>query len=346
MKILVLYTRLTGYWMACMHQDHKINGNEFLVIRKDPSPEAPFKISSEKGIEILDGDSLTPEEIKELAVKFNPHLLYVAGWADKRFLKTALFFRKKNISVITGMDNQWKGNLKQNIAGLLSPLLVRKYFSHIWIPGRPQHIFAHKLGFSPKNVLTGLYCADDRIFPNVVQHNYCKKIIFVGRLVEHKGLKTLFTVLEQLIQENKLDFEVHIIGNGPLANSIPQQAKIKHTTFVDPENLPTLFENAGFFILPSTYEAWGVVVHEAVLAGLPVIATHQTGAASEFLIDGHNGFIYDALKEGDLKKILLRIGKLSESEYLEMSKNSKELAGRISLDTWSATLNSVLKIEK
>ena len=90
--------------------------------------------------------------------------------------------------------------------------------------------------------------------------------------------------------------------------------------------------------LPSLYEAWGVVVHEAVLAGLPLIATHQTGAASEFVIHGNNGFIYDAPDKEALKKILLGIENLSEEAYLEMSQNSKQLAVRINLDTWSVTL--------
>lgn len=338
----MLYTRLTGYWMACMEVDYQRTGNEFLVIRQTPSPEAPFQINSEKGIEIMDGDSLDALEIQELACNFNPDIVYSAGWEDKRFLKTALYFRKRNIPVITGMDNQWKGNLKQKVAGYLSPFLVKKYFSYIWIPGSPQHIFAKKLGFASQNILTGLYCADGRIFEQIKQTYYQKQITFIGRLVEHKGLKVLFNVLKLMIEKNELNFDVHIIGNGPLAALIPQHPNIKHSSFVDPVDLPQLLENAGFLILPSLYEAWGVVVHEAALAGLPIISTYQTGAISEFVIQGYNGYVYDATNKKELMDILLRIGNLPDDKYMEMSQNSKHLAGRISLNSWSATINSIL----
>ncbi|MDT0647443.1 glycosyltransferase [Zunongwangia sp. F260] len=343
MKIVVLYTRLTGYWMACMRFDHQKKGNQYLLIRKDPNPEAPFSFNSEAGINILDGDQLSAEDIKKTAKDFKPDVLYVAGWAEKRYLKTALYFNKKGVPVITGMDNQWLGNFKQRMAGLMSPLLVRKYFSHIWIPGDPQYIFAHHLGFSSNNILKGLYCADEVIFNSVTQRKFERQITFVGRLVEHKGLQVLFEVIRELIQNDQLLLKVHIIGNGPLAENIPNHKFIKNTSFVDPEELPALLENSGFFILPSLYEAWGVVVHEAVLAGLPVITTKQTGAASAFVIPGHNGFIYDAPNAAELKKILLEIGNLSDEDYLQMSNNSKEMASRISLNTWSATLNSVVK---
>ncbi len=346
MKILVLFTRLTGYWMACMQFDHQKTGNEYMVIRQTPSPEAPFKLNTEKGIKIINGDGLDVDELQKITLDFNPDLIYCSGWKDKRFLKIALYYRKQHHPVILGMDNQWKGNLKQKLAGVLSPVLIRKYFTHIWIPGLPQLVFANKLSFAPREILTGLYCADNSIFEQIKQTKFKHQITFIGRLVEHKGLKVLCEVLDQLITENQLDFKVHIIGNGPLSELIPKHSQVTHTSFVDPADLPKLLENAGFLILPSLYEAWGVVLHEAVLAGLPVISTYQTGAVSEFVIHSHNGYLYDAFDKRKLEEILLSIGKISEKEYFEMSNNSKALAQRINLNSWSATLNSVLDEKK
>ena len=91
-----------------------------------------------------------------------------------------------------------------------------------------------------------------------------------------------------MIGKNLLNFKIHIVGNGPLANIIPKHNLIKHTEFVNPKDLPNLMFNAGYLILPSLYEAWGVVVHEAVLAGMPILTTHQTGAASDFVVHNYN----------------------------------------------------------
>jgi len=159
--------------------------------------------------------------------------------------------------------------------------------------------------------------------------------------VDHKGVEMLFDVLNELISDNTLNFEVKIIGNGPLAAMIPKHNSIQHLSFVNPSSLPNELENAGFFILPSLYEAWGVVVHEAVLAGLPIISTYQTGAAAKFIVQGKNGFVYDAHDKVALKDILLKISYFSDQEYQAMSRKSKELSKSINLDLWSATLNSV-----
>lgn len=343
MKVLVLYTRLTGYWLSCMQYDYQNNGNEYLVIRKTPSSEAPFKIASETGIEIIDGDNLSVQELDSLATRFNPDLLYVSGWSDKRFLEIALKYKKLSLPVITGMDNQWLGSLRQHLASVFSTVLVRKYFTHIWVPGKPQYFFARKLGFLPHNILTGLYCADERIFSEVTQSKYKKQLVFVGRLVEHKGLKILFNVLNDLIAANQFDVEILFVGSGPLEVEIPEHKGIKHIPFVNPEELPKLLENSGYFILPSLYEAWGVVIHEAVLAGLPIITTYESGAASDFVIHGFNGFLYDANNSKQLKSIIQNLVNIDQDQYFEMSANSKSIGFKINLKEWAANLNSVIK---
>ncbi|MDB4273904.1 glycosyltransferase [Algibacter sp.] len=343
MKILILYTRLTGYWMACMRYDHQLKGNEFLVIRKAPSAEAPFKIASEPGINILDGDALSSAELLVLAKEFQPDVLYLSGWTDTRYLKLALHYKTLGLPVITGMDNQWLGNVRQRIGVLLSKWRVLKYFTHIWVPGKPQYYFARKLGFSPKNILTGLYCADETIFKNIEQATHNNKMVFVGRLVEHKGLKVLFKVLEQLIKADTLNIDVHIIGSGPLERLIPVHKKIKHTPFVEPDDIPALLENGGTFLLPSLYEAWGVVIHEATLAGMPILTTHQTGAGTELVIHGFNGYVYNALDAQALRKYINHISTLTTEDYLKMSGNSKTLASKINFSQWSAMLNSIIK---
>ena len=145
-----------------------------------------------------------------------------------------------------------------------------------------------------------------------------------------------------MIEENKLNFKFHFVGNGPLLNHIPKHPNIKHTQFINPIDLPNIFKNAGIFILPSLYEAWGVVIHEAVISGLPVITTYQTGASSDFVINNKNGFLYDAKNEKELKNIILRSMNMPESEYFKMSKNSKNLSDKINLTNWSKQLNSIL----
>ncbi|WP_198514250.1 glycosyltransferase [Algoriphagus formosus] len=274
---------------------------------------------------------------------FKPDLIYVAGWNNKKYLKIARAYKNKGISVVTGMDNHWKGNLKQRVAGILSPWLIRPYFTDIWIPGSPQFPFAQNLGFGNQHIKNGLYCADENQFHLNTPKSFTKSIVFVGRLVDHKGLLELFSVLEELSESNFYGMKFHFIGNGPLADRIPAHPSIKHTTFVDPVRLPELLQAEGFLILPSTYEAWGVVVHEALLSGLPVISTYQCGAAIDFIRNGENGFLFDADDKEQLKGIIEEVAEMSEETYRAFSSRAIDSAGKVSLDQWSDTINGLAR---
>ena len=342
MKVLILYTRLTGYWMACMRFDYKNNGNLFMVVRNSPSKEAPFEIKSEQGIEIIYNENLTYEDLNTISTKFKPNVVYISGWTNKKYLKLGLHYKKLGLPIIAGMDNHWLGSLKQQVATLFSRWLILRYFTHIWVPGKPQYYFARKLGFEPKNILTGLYCADETIFKKIEQTEHKNQLLFVGRLVEHKGLKILFEVLNKLIKIQNLDIKIHIVGNGPLEDEIPVHKNITHTPFIDPSKIPELLHNGGTFLLPSLYEAWGVVLHEAVLAGMPVLSTYETGSTTELVVHGYNGYLYDANNENDLLHYIQLLSGMSENNYLEMSKKSKEISVKYNLSEWSANLNSII----
>tara|TARA_R110002033_G_C3896269_1_gene239485 strand:+ start:12221 stop:13258 length:1038 start_codon:yes stop_codon:yes gene_type:complete len=341
MNILVLYTRLTGYWMACMRKDVELNNNKYLVYRAPPSKDAPFKIESEPGITICNYSETEISAMQSEINEFKPGLIYIAGWTNKQYLKIAKTYKTKGVPVITGMDNQWLGTIKQYVASLFSNFLIRKYVTHIWVAGKPQYYYARKLGFKSQHILTGLYCADESIFESVNQTKHQKQLIFVGRIVDHKGVEILFEAVEELLKSKDCNLKLHVIGSGPLEHLIPKHPNVIHTPFVNPEEIPSLLTNAGTFILPSLYEAWGVVVHEAALAGLPIVSTYQCGAATELLIDGFNGYSYDATDKKALIQIIKKLVEQDETDYFKMSKNSKFLASTINLKRWTAQINSV-----
>ena len=69
---------------------------------------------------------------------------------------------------------------------------------------------------------------------------------------------------------------------------------------MQPEDLVRVIKNVGFFVLPSNFEPWGVVVHEFCAAGLPMLLSETVGSSSSFLINGHNGFLFKPNNHYDL----------------------------------------------
>ena len=59
-------------------------------------------------------------------------------------------------------------------------------------------------------------------------------------------------------------------------------------------------------MLPSRYEPWGLVVNEAMAAGLPVIADRRCGAAIDLIDDGNTGMRLDELSAESLAESMRR----------------------------------------
>ncbi|WP_282039395.1 glycosyltransferase family 4 protein [Saccharicrinis aurantiacus] len=340
MNILVLYTSLTDYWVACMRYDYKINGNKYLVFRQTPNPNAPFQLNSEEGIEINNQSDFELAALQVKIKEFNPDMIYISGWVNKKYLAIAKSYKSKGIPTITGLDNQWKGNLRQRIGALLAPWKVKKYFSHIWVAGMLQYEFARQLKFKPQHILNNLYCADLDKFNNpTIAYN--KRFVFIGRLVHHKGVDLLMEAFKKLKAQHNSDWELHVIGNGDYIDELKQIEGVVHYPFIQPQDLPAELHKGGVFVLPSRYEAWGVVVQEAAAAAMPMICSASVGAARHLLQNGYNGYTINDNSVSDLCKAMHKISTLPKDTLTQMAKNSGSISTNINHAMWSAQLNEV-----
>ncbi len=115
-------------------------------------------------------------------------------------------------------------------------------------------------------------------------------LLFVGKLVPIKAPELL---LEAFLALRRLGIFAHLVfcGDGPLRNSLEQAASaagpfasdVSFLGFVNQAELPTLYAAADVLILPSLRETFGVVVAEAMHAGLPVVVADSVGCAEDLV---------------------------------------------------------------
>jgi glycosyltransferase involved in cell wall biosynthesis len=119
------------------------------------------------------------------------------------------------------------------------------------------------------------------------------RFLFIGRLIERKGLDVLLHAFERFSGG-----EIWIAGDGPQAAAAEAAAaadpRIRVLGHVDGPDLPALYADADALIVPSLYEPWGLVVHEGLGNGLPVIASDQVAAADDLVEPGVNGYVVPA----------------------------------------------------
>ncbi|GLZ88431.1 glycosyl transferase [Metapseudomonas resinovorans] len=126
---------------------------------------------------------------------------------------------------------------------------------------------------------------------------YNKKILlYVGRLSPEKRADRVITYFSEL-SELRDDIILVIVGDGPdtdnlkeLATALNVQSKVIFTGRKEGKELLCWYVLGSVFILLSDFEAFGAVVNEALIAGLPVVCTQNAGAKT-LIQEGVNGSI-------------------------------------------------------
>ena len=346
MKILFLYTELAGYFLACVEALIRNHDTEVMIFRWPVNPEAPFDFRFPEGVQVRQRAGLSWQEVYAAGSDFEPDLVFMTGWIDKGYMRAARQFRRKGIPVIAGLDNQWTGSIKQRLATWISPLYLHRHIDYLWVAGIRQYEYARRLGFAHDRIRLGYYSADVALFffeglkyLEEKSRNYPHNLLYVGRLMEHKGIEELCRAF--LETSDSHDWTLTLVGKGEVEAGLLQTGRILVRAFVQPEKLPELAATAGAFVLPSRHEPWGVVLHEFAAAGLPLIASDACGAGDAFLRDGYNGFRHRAADPESLRTAILRITRCPDAALHQMGIRSAELAKQITPQSWAATLVGV-----
>jgi glycosyltransferase involved in cell wall biosynthesis len=239
-------------------------------------------------------------------------------------MKIAKRFRRKGGFVVSTIDHQWESTLKQWIGVITSRWFLKPSIDSFLVAGDRQAYFAKKLGYD--SVFYGLYSAEVDEFKTVKPlRDRNPSFLFIGRLSAEKGVKELIDAYLMYRQQCPFPWDLRIAGTGKLKSLLNDIPGVKAYGFVQPADLPKLMQNAKTFILPSKWEPWGVVIHEAAAAGLPIICTYQCGAVTAYVRDGINGFIVRPCAN-DLKDAMLKMTSCGP-ERLERFGNASRALG-------------------
>ena len=118
------------------------------------------------------------------------------------------------------------------------------------------------------------------------------KFVFVGIPVYHKGFDLLTTSYDRLLADFP-DAELHVVGDAGLAGRRSPDKSIRIHGKMSHDQLSKLLAQMDCLVLPSRLESFGMVVVEALAAGVPVIVSDHAGA-SEAIRENENGWVVPA----------------------------------------------------
>ncbi|MBP3818118.1 MAG: glycosyltransferase [Butyrivibrio sp.] len=150
----------------------------------------------------------------------------------------------------------------------------------------------------------------DKLEDNKVMSNNEINLLYVGRFDTPKGVDCL---LNQFSNIKRNDMHLYLIGDFVVDKELFKKVNSDKITFLGWKkacDIAPYYKNADVIIVPSRWEAFGLVAVEAMMYAKPVIVSNK-GALPELINDGFNGYVFNMDINDSLTKLLNSLDKNS-----------------------------------
>ena len=190
-----------------------------------------------------------------------------------------------------------------NVRLKLDYVLLKGLFRKIWrgadaVIANSQGLAELAAKFQP-DLNIGVICngINTTVFHPALQQKitYPLQLLTVCRLISRKRIHLLIEALEK-IQQNGIDAELNIVGEGNLQNELASLAerlnlseKVRFHGLVDYQTIASVYQQNHIFVMTSEHEGMSNAMLEAMACGLPIVTTPCEGV--EELIDAATGIV-------------------------------------------------------
>lgn len=276
-------------------------------------------------------------------IVIGPSIVFFAGalglrWAKGNGAKFVMFDDGKTSQIKRSAVTQ---TIKDTLIGEVDAL---------WLPSEKYD--AEYTTLTKANDIHSFYgfdCVDNSHFKLPGQKTFDHQTITcVARLVPIKNLHNLLKAWK-LIEAKKTGYKLVIIGSGPDLESLTRTKKglrlstVEFVGVVDNAAIPEYYFNTDALILPSLQESWGLVVNEAMAAGLPVLLSDKVNAAETLLKEGVNGYSFNPMDINGMISAIMRFIHLTVAEKENMSQQSLAIIDGMNYDQMGQQLYTAIK---
>lgn len=276
----------------------------------------------------------------------------ISGYGRLEYILFILISKLRGVKVILFAES-WYGNNK--IKNFMKGKFLTFFVDGFFVSGiRAQAHFHTRLNIPLAKIKTGYSVVDNDHFsshpPSTNQHlnestgrrphKQINKspnkpvLLCVARYSPEKNLPFLISAFRA--SELYRQWQLVLIGDGPQKEELIKLvgADTEHivlTGWKFYEELPHWYQNANAFVLPSIFEPWGLVVNEALAAGISVLASTACGCVPDLL---EEEYTFEPEDASQLLRLLNNLTKINTEVFLQKN----DYLNHFSPQTWSATL--------
>lgn len=196
------------------------------------------------------------------------------------------------------------------------------------------------------------------VIPNFIEQVYAdnptitkKQILTVGWLIHRKGTDLLLPVVKSVLTACP-DFTWKLVGDGALKEQVQEyirNEKLEGRLMLQAPGetaIDTVYREAGLFVLPSRFEAFPMVLLEALSYGIPCISFNCPSGPSDIITQNEDGVLVEPENTTRLTEVILQV--LNEPELrVSMSKSAVKNIRRFDQENiyplWATLLNNTQK---
>jgi glycosyltransferase involved in cell wall biosynthesis len=352
LKVVFCWSDISGYMAACWRALNESTEVDVFVIAFQALTETAFgsRLMQDIPCKLLDLEERNDAmAIEQLVRSLHPDVIVIGGWLHQPYCKLVAVDKLQDTAFVMGMDTPWQDNLRQRLA----PFALRSYLQRmerVVVTGERSWQYAKRLGFATKRIDRGLYGIDYQswlpLWDARSQATWPRSFLFVGRYISIKAVDVLIQAYQAYRQQANDPWDLVCCGQGELKSQLAEQPGIIDRGFLQPDEMNSIWQSAGAFILPSRFDPWPLAIVEAAAAGLPIICTDTCGSGVEVVRSWYNGLVIPEDNVMALTQALLTFDRY-HAKLPVWGKRSQELAAPYStsiwVDRWQALLQAAIK---
>lgn len=284
-------------------------------------------------------DRLDPDAVAITSYS-TPDSRAALAWCRRRRRVAVMMFDSRHEDTERSAWREWA---KRQLVGLFDAALVG---------GTPHVAYAVELGIPRSHVFTPVDVVDNRHFASgdagagrLILGLDRPFFLAANRFIPRKGLGVLLDAYQRYRSTAAAPWDLVLAGNGPERVSLERSAGpgVSFPGFLQYPDLPSVYAAASAFIHPAMADQWGLVVNEAMAAGLPVVVSRGAGCAPDLVDEGRNGYTVPAGEPDALADRMTRVAGLSEVERTMMATCSRDIIARYDLAAFAEGLWSAVQ---
>jgi glycosyltransferase involved in cell wall biosynthesis len=331
-----------------------------LVVQGDESIDRRT-LFPDKRFHDIDGRAMV-RGLRALLDELRPNVVCINGWSEGGCIAALGWCVANRVPAVmmsesTAYDQRrrwWKEAIKRRIVGLCSAILVG---------GSAHRDYIAELGASLDHVFMGYDAVDNDHFrkgaerarraESSLRQELSLPPAYFMACSRFEAKKNLPGLLRGYARYRELvsgrPWSLVVVGDGELKEEL---FALRHRLGLEEQvlfpgaknyqELPSYYGLAGAFVHASTTEQWGLVVNEAMAAGLPVLVSKRCGCAPDLVVPGSNGLLFDPDDVNSIASAMVEIADGSH-DLSAMGRSSQKIVGRWSPTCFAQSLNEAVE---